>query len=382
MNTTHFRFELRTKTIKSDGSCTIFLYANVNGERKYYSLHYSILPDFWNKAKQCVYAKCDNWHKINNTIDTYRSRADQLKLYADLDNRVLKISELDEAFRGFQFDKNSIVEFIKNDIKQFGNKFTPGTIANYRTTSNKLNEFRQNITFQDLSPFMWRQFENHLRKEGNNQNTILKRFKTLKVFIHRAIEQDIIKENPLKKVTVSRTEGQMFFLTFEEVKILEKIYNGSLTKDLKKTLQYFLFACYTGLRYSDIKSLKFKNITDNISIDKQIVKTKSFINIPLSERAKKLLPLNTLPEKPVFNVYCNQATNRHLKSIMILAKISKRISFHSARHTFATITLELTGDISAVQKLCGHTKIETTLLYAKVLDKSKQKAINAWDNAG
>jgi site-specific recombinase XerD len=229
---------------------------------------------------------------------------------------------------------------------------------------------------------LWRKFENHLIKEGNSQNTILKRFKTLKVFIYRAIEQGIIKENPLKKIKIKSVEGQMLYLTIEEVNKLEKLFKGFLTNNLHKTLHYFLFACYTGLRYSDIKNLKFSNIYQDQEgkyIQKQVFKTKDFIKIPLSKRAIELIPSKSFNEKCVFDVYSNQETNRNLKDLMKLAGINKRITFHCARHTFATITLELDGDLSAVQKLCGHSKIQTTQIYAKVLDKSKQRAIDRWN---
>ena len=114
-------------------------------------------------------------------------------------------------------------------------------------------------------------------------------------------------------------------------------------------------------------------------IEKEMFKTNRKVNIPLIEQAKKLIPKKELPEVPVFSVYCNQVTNRHLKNIMKLAGINKPISFHCARHTFATITLGLSNDIAVVSKMPGHTKIETTQIYAKVQDEQKRKAMGLWN---
>ena len=379
MNTTQFRVTLRPDKSRKNGTTTLVLYASVNGKRKYYSLHKSVLEKHWNEEKQEVSSRCDNWHIINRTIKDYINKAEDLATRANLDNRIIKLSDLDYLLRGVQYDHNNIISFIENDIKLFGGKFTPGTIAVYQTLSKKLEAFQKDISFNELSPFWWRQFESNLVAKGNNKNTVFKTFKTLKTFIHRAIEQGVIKENPLLSVKVEKSPGKTTFLTLNELKLLENIYKGFLTPEYKRVLQYFLFACYTGLRYSDILELKFKHIFEGNYIEKEIFKTESVNRIPLNDRAKKLLPKMILSEKPVFPVYCNQVTNRHLKEIMKLAKIYKRISFHCARHTFAMITLEISNDIAAVQKLLGHTKIETTQLYAKVLDNQKQAAVDKWN---
>jgi len=380
MNTTHFKVILRTDTTKKDGTSSLCLYANINGVRKNYSLHKSILSKYWNEPKQEVSATCPDWNIINSTIQDYLNKAKEFALYANIERRTIKLTELDDLLRGIQYDRNNIIAFIANDIAQFGSKFAPGTIAVYATQANKLKGFRENISFQELTPLVWRQYENYLVNLGNNQNTVFKAFRTLRVFINRAIEQGIIKENPLKSVKCKGIDGQMQFLTMNELETLEMIYQGFMTPDLKRVLQYFLFACYTGLRYSDTRDLKFANIFERSYIEMKIFKTSIIERIPLSDRAKLLLPATkSLPALPVFRVYCNQVTNRHLKSIMKYAGINKKISFHCARHSFATITLGLSNDIAAVQKLLGHTKIETTQIYARVLDNQKQAAIDKWN---
>jgi len=379
MNKTHFRIQLRTDQINSDGSQMLRLYARINGKAKYYSLNKSVLAKHWNEKKQEVFMSCPDWLDIKKLIKDFLGKSESLVSRANYENEVIKISEFDRLFRGVQFDHNNIIAFIENDIKEFSGKFQHGTIQVYKTVSNKIEAYQKDISFQELTPFWWRRFENNLIEKGNNKNTIHKTYRTLKTFIHRAIEQGIIKDNPLKTVKAEKAPGKMLFLTLEELNRLEKLYIGFLTPEYKRTLQYFLFACYTGLRYSDMQELKFKHIFEGQYIEKEIFKTKTVNRIQLNDRAKKLIPKMGLTEKPVFDVYCNQVTNRHLKDIMKLAKIEKRISFHCARHTFGTVSLSLSGDVAAVQKLMGHSKIETTLIYAKVLEAQKQNVIDKWD---
>ncbi len=371
---------MRADSTRKNGTSSLYLYANINGKRKYYSLRKSVLEKHWNEERQEVSSKCDNWHIINRTIKDYISKAEDLAARANLDNRIIKLSDLDYLLRGVQFDHNNIVSFIKNDISLFGRKYDPSTIAVYHTLRRNIENFDKDISFNELTIFWWLRFESYLIAKPNSKNTVFKQFKTLKTFIHRAMVQGVIKENPLKSAKVDREPGQTVFLTLEEVNKLESLYKMDISKKYLNVLQYFLFACYTGLRFGDMEDLKFKHIFDGRYIEKIMLKGKhKVINVPLNNRAKSLLPKMVLLEKSVFPVYSNQYTDRLLKDIMVLAKINKRISFHSSRHTCGTLTLMLSGNIVAVQKLLGHSKIETTLLYAKLLESDKQAAVDKWN---
>lgn len=383
MNTSHFRIIQRTETIRKDGTSSLYLYANINGVKKYFTTGKAILPKHWNQKTQKVSANCNNFTDIQDAIDLFLGRAKEFTAIANIERRAIDLDAFERMLRGEVYDQTNFIAFMEHDIKNNCSKFTKGTIANYKVQVSKLKTFSPKVTFMQLNPFFWREYESHLISKGNNQNTVHKAFKTLKVFINRAIDQGIIQANPFIKVKVERREGKMQFLTREEVGKLEKMYTGFLTKDLKKTLRYFLFACYTGLRYSDIKELKHAHIFlgNNSYVEKEMNKTERSVSIPLIDQAIKLLPEKAFPLAPVFGVYCNQVTNRHLKSIITLAGINKHITFHCARHTFATITLGLCGDIAVVSKMLGHTKIETTQIYAKVQEEQKRKAMGMWANA-
>lgn len=382
MNTTHFRIIQRTEVTRKNGTCSLYLYANINGVKKYFTTGKSILPKHWNQTTQKVSANCNNFVEIQDAIDLYLSRAREFAARANLEKQTIELDAFERMLRGEVYDQTDFLAFMEHDIKNNCSKYSKGTIANYNVQLAKLRGFRKKLLFQQINPFFWREYESYLIGLGNNPNTIHKAFKTLKVFINRALEQGLIQVNPLSKVRVEKNEGSMQFLTMEELGRLEKLYKGFMTPELKRTLQYFLFSCYTGLRFSDIKELKHKHLFlgEESYLEKIMYKTNMKVRIPLIEQALKLIPSKAISELFVFQVYCNQVTNRHLKNVMKLAGINKSISFHCARHTFATITLGLSNDIAAVSKLLGHTKIETTQIYAKVQEEQKRRAMGMWNS--
>lgn len=382
MNKIHLKFHLRTDRANSDGLYPIYLYANINGERKHFSLNHAVTLKAWNEKNQEVSTTFVNWSTINNDIARFRAKAEKIRITADDQSEMVNMYEFEKIFRAGAKDLGDIFSYITEDIKQFGNTYAPDTIKMYESQSRKLKKFRDKLPFNEITPFFWKQYDSYLIKLNNNSNTRWKAFRTIKTFINKAIEDGLLKTDPLRSVKVRKPEGSRLFLSQSEVKTLEKIYDGFLTKDLKHVLRYFLFSCYTGIRYTDIKNLKYSNIhieKDNNYVSLKQHKTDTAVVIPLGIKGQKFLPKRGLPNQLVFNVYCNQSTNRLLKDIMTLAKIDKSISFHCARHTLATIALELSGDIASVSKLLGHAKISTTQIYAKVLEKSKRNVIGLMD---
>ena len=383
MNNTHFYFKLRKGRPTANGYDPIYFYANVNGALKRYSINHSVPESAWNPLRQEVKSTFKDYQLINNDISLYRSKAEKIRMAADQEDEIISLLQFEKIFQSGIKDLKDIFAFIEDDIKQFGNSYARDTIKIYESQSRKLKRFRDNLYFNEITPLFWKQYDSYLIGLGNNSNTRWKAFRTIKTFINKAIEIGLLKNDPMKGVRVHKPEGNRMFLSQEEVKKLEKLYSGFLTKDLKHVLQYFLFSCYTGMRFSDVKNLKFSNIYKEkgqtyIMFVQQ--KTTGSMILPLGKEALSYMPETGLQTKQVFEVYSNQATNRLLKDIMKLVEIRKSISFHCARHTFATIALELSADIASVSKLCGHTKIATTQIYAKVLESSKRGVIDLLDN--
>lgn len=146
----------------------------------------------------------------------------------------------------------------------------------------------------------------------------------------------------------------------------------------------FLFCCLVGLRYSDVKNLLWSDLREDnngeIILRLRVIKTKRYEDFPVSKEALKWLPEKTgSDEDLIFTLSKNDNSNRKLKNWCASAGIKKKISFHCSRHTAATLNLSLGVPIETVSKLLGHTKISTTQIYAKIIDKNKKDAVRKQD---
>lgn len=143
-------------------------------------------------------------------------------------------------------------------------------------------------------------------------------------------------------------------------------------------LRYFLFACHTGLRYSDLKTFS-KDAIINDAIHRRMHKTGYLVTIPLSKKAKIFIPDTSFNDCRIFRIYCNKVTNRVLKNIGTELGLAQKFTCHCARHTFATVSISLGIPIEVVSKLLGHTSIRTTQVYAKIVDTVKIKEMKKRD---
>ncbi|HNX43871.1 MAG TPA: Arm DNA-binding domain-containing protein [Bacteroidales bacterium] len=141
MNTYHSQVKLRTDSQRKDGTCSLHLYANINGKRMFFSLHKSIPEKYWNPDKQEVKIVCPNAVIINSTIKDYLQKAEKLMLSANINSKIVSKSDLEDILRSEPYDSNDFFAFAENDIKEFGSKFAPATIANNNVQLKKLKEF-------------------------------------------------------------------------------------------------------------------------------------------------------------------------------------------------------------------------------------------------
>ncbi len=146
----------------------------------------------------------------------------------------------------------------------------------------------------------------------------------------------------------------------------------------------FLFCCFSGLKYSAVLKMTWREITVSANglaqLETSMKKTGKPLYLPLSDNARKWLPErgDTPDDSRVFYKLPDQVTNAdvRLRTLVKKAEISRHVTFHVARHTFATLTLSYGADLYTVSKLLGHSNVRTTQIYAKIVDESKRKAVN------
>lgn len=213
-------------------------------------------------------------------------------------------------------------------------------------------------------------------------NTIAGLFGSFVAALNSAVKDEIIDSNPADKLkssekpeTPKTTRG---YLTIDEVK---KLYETDCKRPYVK--QIFLFGCTCGLRYSDIIALKWKNVrlqtNGKISLNLQQIKTSLELDIPLSKEAINLLPKGNTHNEDDF-VFGKQLDSRYVRKYLRLwakdAGITRYVTFHQSRHTYATMLLTLGADLFTVSKLLGHVNIKTTQIYVEVVNQKKQDAVN------
>jgi site-specific recombinase XerD len=374
----HCKILLREYYRNKDGNSQICLCLTINRRRKWFPLGIYTNPKYWDDKKALVKKSDLNFNNHNKIIGSHYSRALEIISDFNIQNRLLSFDLFTYRYLNVS-DVNSVFSFIEKVMESEKDIFRKGTLKFYKAQLSKLQSFAPNLTFNDIDNTFLKRYQAYMeKKKDNNENTVYKAFRFLKSIINRAIKEGLIKENVFSQFPIKTVDGLRQRLTIEEVQHLNRIYSENTLKDARENvLKYFLFACYTGLRYTDVKNLTFSDVRDS-SVYIRMDKTRVVTSIPLTTQAKKLI-ISGCPEETVFQVFTNQATNRYLKEIMKIAGINKSISFHSARHTFATCGLELGIPIEVISKLLGHKHLGTTQIYAKITDNLKIKEMKKWE---
>ncbi len=330
-----------------------------------------------NKAKSSM----RNYLYVNSILGSIEKRAGDMTLEYQLNNKPLtyqlfkdRVMVNEEAVAKSE-GSGDFYAFIKQRLSQSNFKYN--TQRSYKTVYNALEEYSPKLTFNDLDYAFVIGFKNFLIVERKNiENAYNKKLSVLRALIKEAMRMNLMKENPFEdgKIKIRHINPHRIFLELHEVQKLQALYTkGILKPHQQNVLQYFLFACYTGLRFSDVEQFNTDMIINNkISIVAE--KTNEMVVIPVLAEAKKLLP----KEEKQFKVTSNQKTNEALKGIMLTAKIKKNVTFHTARHTFATIAVSCGIPIEVISKLLGHSDIKTTMIYAKIMDDVKVEAMKLW----
>ena len=228
----------------------------------------------------------------------------------------------------------------------------------------------------------------HKNMKGNKQisaGTAHLKYSILRSVLNDAVRKGYIEKNPLRFVPLAnrpqKPDTERDFLSVEEVKrLIQTPCHYSMLK------QAFLFSCFTGLRKSDVLGLTWREIINDggkLMIYKRIQKTQRWLSVPLSEQAKRWMPERITeaanPDRKIFASMSNASLSDNLRKWAKQAGITKHVSFHTARHTFATLELSLGVDIYTISKLLGHSNVSTTQIYAKVVDKQKEQAVGLID---
>lgn len=383
-----FLFFIKRKKLLKSGKAALFIKISINKKHTEFVLRCTIDPKLWSAETSAAKGNSQEAKLVNEFINSAKFKFQSI--INKLNNEGIEISaiNLKNKYLGIEPKTKSILEiFHDHNLKMkalIGKGYSYGTHKNYSTSYRHIMRFilfkykKNDLEVSKINHDFISSYVFYLKSEKScNHNTTMKQLTNLKKIIRIALYNEWLKKDPFLNYKLSWKKVDRDFLSEDE---LESLVKKQFTFDrLQVVKDCFLFACYTGLAHSDLKLLTNKNLingVDNklwISIKRK--KTNVQSNIPLLPVAKAIIdkykdhPI--VVEKGVLlPVYSNQKMNAYLKEIADICKITKTLTSHVARHTFATtITLNNDVPIESVSKMLGHSSLEMTKIYARLLDK-------------
>ena len=380
-------FFIKKSKVNSLGKTSIFLRITLDGARCEFSVHRQIHPDYWNSRTQLVLGNSAEAQEINRHLSVIKNKVYSIQQNFERENSSYSASDIRDVLLGKDKTKKMLLEIFQehnNKVESLiGTDFAAGTAERYRTCKKHVESYikqkykRNDIPVQEVDHNFITGLEYYLKTTRKcAHNSAIKYITNFKKIIRIAHANDWIDKDPFLHWKAKLKIVEREFLTEDEI---QKIINLDLRMErLDQVRDIFIFCCFTGLAYADVKKLKRNDITVG-SDGEEWVKTKRSktdirSNIPILPIAKTIIEKYKdnapLKEKNlVLPVLSNQKMNAYIKEIATLAGISKNLTFHLARHTFATtVTLTNGVPIESVSKMLGHTNLKTTQHYAKILD--------------
>ncbi|HEY9168814.1 MAG TPA: site-specific integrase [Lutibacter sp.] len=381
-----------------DNEAEIFARVTVNQRRVNISLKKKINIDSWDKAKSRVKGTGQDARIINGYIE--QSQAALFQAYQDLkaERKMITAEAVKSRFLGTDQQHYSLQNIIDYHNDNHAHKLNKATLGLYKTTQSYLLEFvkkefgTSDIYLRDLNYSFVIKFDNFLRayKLSRNKkrilgNTIIKHIQRLRKMVTMAFHIEWIDRDPFVKYKPVFEKSEREFLSQAELQNIENYETDIERLNIVKDL--FIFSCYTGIAYVDVMKLTKDNVLLGIDGGQWIItkrtKTNTPVKIPILETTQQLIDkyknnIRAQVTGTLLPTLSNQKLNSYLKEIADGCKMKKNLTFHMARHTFATtVTLTNGVPIETVSKLLGHTKLSTTQIYAKVIERKVSDDMNA-----
>lgn len=373
-------------------SDTLKIYARVTsaGKRAEFSLNRDLKATLWDNNRKRGRGSSNYVLSLNKYLDQVFTGLHEAQRQLLEENKTITSAAVKARYLGEDEEKGkSLLDLITYHNTTMHTSLRPGTMKNYFITERCIKRFLKDeydlddISLNKLDYRFIVDYEQYVRRykpttrTGCTNNGAMKHMERLKKMSRLAVRLDWVEKDPFInfKLKFKKTERQ--FLTERELKRIEETTFKEPSYEKIKDL--FVFACYTGLAYIDVKELKAKHLVIGLDggdwLYTKRTKTDEPLKIPLLPKAKEILEkyqedADIIANERLLPIYSNHMINRTLKDIAVASGIHKNLTFHVARHTFATaITLSNGVPIETVSKLLGHTKLSTTQIYAKVVEK-------------
>ncbi|MDO7172569.1 site-specific integrase [Mariniflexile sp. AS56] len=394
-NTFSLLFYPRGNDIDKMGNAPVYLRITVNGKRSEFSIKRKVTLNKWNSEAGKLRGTTDDVRKLNRYMDSIKNKVFKIHEKLTEDEIFITAEGIKNIYLGKVSKQKMLLEIfqIHNDKteKLVGKEFAPGTVERYKTAKKHVENYiildygTNDIPIKNVDHKFITGFEYYLKKErGCAHNTAIKYVTNFKKIIRIAYANDWISKDPFLNWKAKLKIVDREFLTEIEIQnIINKEFSATRLNQVK---DIFIFCCFTGLAYADVKKLNNDDIVIGMDgtnwIKTKRTKTDTRSNIPLLSIPQAIINKysklhNSLNKELILPVLSNQKMNAYLKEIADLCSINKNLTFHLARHTFATtITLTNGVPIESVSKMLGHKSLRTTQHYAKIIDLKVSNDMN------
>lgn len=364
----------RKKKLNKKGMALIQVEAYLNRRKMYFTTKVYLKPDQWDVKRRMV-KNHPNADALNRMLYEYISVIEQKELGLWQQGKSISLDVLKDSMEKPADNGNSFLTFFKEEVSNSSLK--ESTRRNHLSTLELLQEYKKEVAFADLTFEFVSSFDSYLQSKGYHLNTIAKHMKHVKRYVNVAINKEYmdIQKYAFRKYKIKSVEGNHTHLSPEELNKMESLHLEGRFVKLQKSKDAFLFCCYAGLRYSDFINLTSANIVElhqETWLIYRSVKTGIEVRLPLyllfEGKAIRFLEHYKSDLNSFFKLKDNSNVNKDLNALAKLAGIDKRISFHTARHTNATLLIYSGANITTVQKLLGHKSVKTTQVYANIMD--------------
>ena len=380
-------FFVNSSRVFQDGTSPIFMSITIDGERVKTTMQQRIAHSDWD-AKRGLPRPIARTRQITSFLEMMRTKANQAFIDLSRSYETVTAIMVREAMLGRDLDgtvrtmltawdeHNEEVKSLIGKDMSYTLYQKHVTVRNHFADYLEKDKGMKDIPMKAMRYEHIREFQHYLLSSvGNAHNTVFKQIQMLKKITNRGIKSGWMKIDPFDDFIMRKKPTEPVYLTDAELECLERIHFE--IPRLNQVRDWFLFSCYTGLAYADVKQLQrghLEYISGLWWVRKPRQKTKMKAQIPLLESAmriiKRNLDLDRAPvDAPVFKIISNTKLNGYLHEVGASCRINKKLTFHVARHTFATtVTLQNGVSIEAVSRMLGHSNIQSTQHYARIVD--------------
>ena len=387
-STFNILFYLKKSSVKKTGYAPLMVRITINGESAPFSLKAEARPDDWDTKAGRVRGRTKEANELNAHLDNVRSKI--RRDYRELCDResVVTAEMVKDAYLGLNTHRNTLLclfDRFNEDYKTLvGKETTKATYGKYVSIRNRLYQYltkkkeQEDILLMDITPQFVTDFEHFLLVDcGNHRNTAMKCMRKFKRIVVIAHDNGWLSINPFAKYKFQFESTDRGYLSEDE--LMSLMQHPVESKKMEMARDVFVFSCFTGLSFIDLKGLREENIKRSFDGQNWIMtkrqKTKNQSNIPLLPIPQQILEKykGKCENGMLLPVPPNQPGNCLLKKLGKECGFTVQVTFHLARHTFATLMLAKGAPVESVSKMLGHKSIRTTQIYARIVNSKVSK---------